>query len=300
MDEEKTIDESLSIPGPRLERPNRGMACLIIVSGPAIGKKFPIDQDHMIIGRSNEAAIQIDDPLVSREHAELLSRNEANSILRDLNSMNGTYCNGKKCSEKKLEDNDIIEIGKVMLKYIAPNSLEHLYLQEISNRATRDGLTGLFNREVFNAFLERNLSRCRSLKEPLALAMMDLDHFKKINDGWGHQAGDFVLREFSNLIKGKVRATDLLARYGGEEFGLIMPHTKTDETRSLVERIRTIVADHSFRYQEELLSITVSIGISNLEKGVKDSETMIRHADKALYEAKDKGRNRTVCFSGTS
>lgn len=299
MMDEETITGSIHLSRRRMDRLNQQLACLIMVVGPMIGEKFPLAKECMVIGRQREAEIFIDDTSISRRHAEVVQKADGTAVLRDLDSKNGTFCNDEKIREKALKDGDLIRIGDAILKYVGPNSIEHLYLDEMSERALRDGLTGLFNKEMFHLSLARNLSRCKDLREPLSVGMIDLDWFKKINDGWGHPAGDYVLKEFGALIKNAVRPTDLLARYGGEEFGLILPHTNLAEARIVGERIRSRVADHAFVFNRQRLPVTISVGLAERTDGIEDADALVARADKALYQAKQNGRNLTYCFMGS-
>ena len=282
----------------RLDQVNYGLACLVIVTGPMIGERFPLTKGRLVIGRRPEVEISIDDPLISRKHAEVVVKGSAEAVLRDLGSRNGTFCNNQKILEKMLKDGDLIRIGSAILKYIGPDSIEHHYLTEMSERAIRDGLTGLFNKQTFHHHLERNLVRCKELHEPISLALIDFDWFKKINDGWGHPAGDYVLKEFAGLITNRVRPTDFVARYGGEEFALILPYTHLKDAERLTERIRVRAAEHPFVFNGQKLPVTLSIGIAEWG-GVESADTLIAHADKALYQAKQEGRNRLCCYTGT-
>jgi diguanylate cyclase (GGDEF)-like protein len=295
--EDETKTHSLDLTRRRTDRTNFNLPCLVIVAGPSLGEKFVLSKERMIIGRHREAEVWINDESISRKQAEVLSKGDR-IVLRDLGSKNGTYCNGHKIVEIELKDGDLIRIGEATLKYLGPNNVEQFYLDALSERAKRDSLTGLFNKQTFHTCLERILLRCKDLGEPLSVAMIDLDFFKRINDQWGHPAGDYTLKEFANLIKPTIRPTDLLARWGGEEFGLILPHTGLKEAPIATERIRNRVANHPFTFDGQRLPVTISIGVTERTDGDKTIEVLIARADKALYQAKQKGRNRTCCFSG--
>lgn len=290
---EETTASSIHPSRRRMDRVNHHLACLVLVVGPVIGEKFPLAKEQMVIGRQPEAEIFIDDGSISRRHAEVVRTADGRSLLRDLGSKNGTFCNDKPVTEKPLDDGDLIRIGDAILKYVGPNSLDHLYLDEMSMRASCDGLTGLLNKQSFHDYLARSLSRCRDLREPLSVGLIDLDWFKKINDGWGHPAGDYVLKTFADQVKTAVRPTDLVARYGGEEFGLILPHTNLAEARIVGERLRSRVADYAFIFGGQRLPVTVSVGLAERTDDAGDADTLIARADKALYQAKQDGRNRT-------
>lgn len=296
--EDETKTHSIKIDRRRLDRANFNLPCLVIVAGPSLGEKFPIAKERIIIGRHREAEIWINDESVSRKHAEVVSK-DGRIFLHDLGSKNGTYRNGQKIFEIELRDGDLIRTGEATFKYLGPNNVEQFYLDEMSERAKRDGLTGLFNKQTFHTCLERIFLRCRDLGEPLSVAMIDLDWFKRINDKWGHPAGDYVLKEFANLIKPSIRPTDLFARWGGEEFGLILSHTGLKEAPIAAERIRNRVAGRFFLFEGHRLPVTISIGVTERTGDDKTIEALIARADKALYQAKQTGRNRTCCFAGS-
>ena len=283
----------------RLDRTSQGRACLVILAGPSIGERIPLAKDRITIGRQPSVDVPIEDTWISRRHAQISLQADGTSVLRDLGSKNETFCNSQRCHEKILKDGDLIQLGQSILKYVGPNSVEYIYLSELSERVQQDGLTGFLNKQAFFTYLERNLSRCRDLNEPLSMAMMDLDLFKKINDEWGHPAGDYVLKEFAILLKDGVRPTDLLARCGGEEFGLILPHTNLNEASFVGERLRNRIADHPFEYESQKMPVTISVGITERMENDEDIHPLIARADKALYEAKEKGRNQTCTFVET-
>ncbi len=165
--------------------------------------------------------------------------------------------------------------------------------QKIAEMSIKDGLTGLYNRRYFMEALEKEVSRAKRYKTCLVLCMMDLDHFKKINDTLGHQAGDMVLSEFGKILKETIRQSDLLCRYGGEEFAVILPDTDIKKAVSACERFREMLAELIFEFNSSQFKITVSIGVASLSKSkVKSFDELVRMADQALYQAKKRGRNR--------
>lgn len=171
----------------------------------------------------------------------------------------------------------------------------HLY-SGVERIGLKDELTGLSNRRMFNYLIEREISRSRRYRRPLSLLMMDIDHFKSINDTWGHTIGDMVLRELGALMRENFRKLDVPARYGGEEFAAILPETSLEEAIQLAERFRIIVDKYAFIQGKEAISVTISIGIASIGNSSiseeLDSEELIQIADRALYQAKQNGRNR--------
>jgi two-component system, cell cycle response regulator len=176
------------------------------------------------------------------------------------------------------------------------NAHEYRKTQELT---LRDGLTGLYNHAAFQDFLEREFETFRRYNRPLSLIMLDLDHFKAVNDTYGHQTGDFILQELAALGLASVRKADLLARYGGEEFALILPDTDLARAQILAGRLWKKVQEHRFIHHEEVIPIAISLGVAStgtLE--VTRKEELIRAADAALYRAKEAGRNRYVVAHG--
>lgn len=167
--------------------------------------------------------------------------------------------------------------------------------ERIRNLSIRDSLTELYNHRHSMELVSNEFERVGRYQESVSVLMLDIDHFKQFNDEHGHQAGDAVLRETARLLKEALRAVDSIGRYGGEEFMAILPHTAFDEARGTAERLRMAVADHTFRYGDKRLKVTISIGIATYPSDPVDSPgALIREADKALYRAKEAGRNRVA------
>lgn len=163
-----------------------------------------------------------------------------------------------------------------------------------------DPLTGLHNRRAMMEFLEKEFARAQRQQKPLSLVMLDLDHFKKINDNYGHQNGDAVLRAIGIELKTHLRKYDVAARFGGEEFVLILPETGLDEAVQTAERLRQNVADMRFNSELSKLQLTVSLGIATTQNGrILGLDDLIREADYALYNAKREGRNRVETMAGS-
>ena len=176
--------------------------------------------------------------------------------------------------------------------------------QKIQSLAITDGLTGLYTQSYFKERIMGEIKRAKSNKVPLSVAIIDIDFFKKINDTYGHQAGDVLLSQVANLIRGRFRETDFIARYGGEEFGVIMLHTNEEEAKKVLEEVRTSIEKERFflpveSYHPVQVKITASIGFVELEKGsaLAIEDELIKKADKALYKAKESGRNCTVRYT---
>jgi diguanylate cyclase (GGDEF)-like protein len=164
----------------------------------------------------------------------------------------------------------------------------------VQNMAAVDELTGIANRRRFLETAERDVDAAARHGRPLAAMMIDIDHFKNINDTYGHPTGDDVIRIVAGRLAAQARRTDLLGRYGGEEFALLLPETATRTCRDLAERLRAAVADVPVQTRSGPLTVTVSVGIANRLPADADLGALLSRADEALYEAKKAGRNR-VC-----
>ncbi len=163
--------------------------------------------------------------------------------------------------------------------------------QELEFDSTHDTLTGLYNRKIYNQRIEEALAEFARYKTPSALMVCDIDHFKKVNDTFGHKVGDLVLKKFAFLIKENLRKNDFIARYGGEEFVIILSHTHLKEALTIGEHLRSKIAESTFLYNKDKeIRLTVSGGISIFKEG-DNSGTVFERADKALYNAKRSGKN---------
>lgn len=174
--------------------------------------------------------------------------------------------------------------------------MKYLY-SETEHLSVTDGLTGLYNRRHFEYNLEREFLRTKRYPSDLSLAIIDIDHFKNVNDTYGHQFGDYVLRKISSIIVDSFRKTDMIYRYGGEELAVILPETALDGAVIPLERLRTKISEYVFSYNNQEAHVTVSVGASFNFEGIKSQEELVEAADKALYNAKQNGRNKVVAYS---
>jgi diguanylate cyclase (GGDEF)-like protein len=270
-------------------------ACFIVIAGSQAGRMYKLERDELVIGRSPDVGIHINDDGVSRRHAQITRRSDGSVFITDLKSTNGTFCNGERVDVRVLQDGDKIQIGTTtILKFSFQDTVEEDFQRRQYESATRDSLTRCFNKKHFLERLPSELSFAARHSKGLSLAMMDIDHFKATNDTFGHLAGDYVLREVARLMQESVRVDDLLARYGGEEFALIMRETTSDKAFVAVERIRRKIEAASFSFERKIISVTISAGIASWGDGYPESaEALIKLADECLYRAKSNGRNRT-------
>jgi diguanylate cyclase (GGDEF)-like protein len=236
---------------------------------------------------------------VSRFHAEVRRKGSEQVTIRDLGSTNGTFVAGERIDEAVLNDGNKVLIGRrTILKFALQDELENNYQRQIYESSTKDGLTGVFNRKYFSQKIVSDLSFARRHKVPCTLAILDIDHFKKVNDTFGHRTGDQVLITVTGAVGQIIRTEDMLARYGGEEFAVIALGTDLKGGQALGERIRVCVSRQqvpALDGSENIVQVTTSVGVVSIPPGVDiKSPAMISTADENLYEAKRRGRNRVV------
>ncbi len=169
-------------------------------------------------------------------------------------------------------------------------------IAELKEQVIRDPLTNAFNRRYFLETLEREAPRAERNELPLSLVMIDIDHFKKINDAFGHQAGDFVLRQLVKLLTERIRKGDVLCRYGGEEFVILMPQSSLEDTQIRAEEWRMACEEMQIAYEGTSLQITISLGVASKKDMNTNAQQLLKRADRALYKAKVFGRNCTAVF----
>jgi two-component system, cell cycle response regulator len=273
----------------------RDRAYLVVLAGASVGEMYKVEGDKTVIGRGQKAQVRLLDDGISREHAQVVV--EGNRIyLEDLGSTNGTFCNGLKVDRRELADGDKILVGSTtILKFTYHDNLDEIFQKQMYESALRDGLTKAFNKKYFTDRLESELTFALRHQSPLVLVMFDIDHFKKVNDTYGHQAGDLVLSELSTLLTAALRAEDVFARYGGEEFAVICRGTDLTQASIVGERMRKAVETHRFTFEGTRIPVTISVGIAGLpDPAVKDATDLVARADKALYQSKHGGRNRVT------
>ena len=294
-DETSAIDRKL-FASLKLRKNGSRSACFVVIAGKQTGAMYKLDEGETLIGRSKNASIQFDDEGVSRRHAKLVRQPDGTVEIVDLNSTNGTFCNGERVERHILQDGDKIQIGATtIIKFSLQDSLEEDFQRHQYESATRDPLTTCYNKSYFLERLPREFAFAKHQGKPLSLAMLDIDRFKEINDSYGHLAGDFVLRKLGNLLQEGLRANDFLARYGGDEFALIMREVSKANALQTAERIRKLVETTTFKHDGNRMTVTVSIGVATWpDDRVNLIRELIKTADDYLYAAKRKGRNKVV------
>jgi diguanylate cyclase (GGDEF)-like protein len=277
-----------------LQKAREQEACLIIIRGSPQGHRFFITQESMTLGRDPSADISIIDQGISRKHARIYK--EAGKVmLEDLGSQNGTLINNKKVEKGApvaLAKEDMIKIGSSILKFLPAGEIEILFYGYLGSAAHTDPLTRIYNKGYL---MEAEFKRAKALHTDFSVLFFDLDHFKKINDTYGHDAGDYVLKEISNLVRGgHLRPKDVFARYGGEEFVVLLSNTSATAAQEIAEKIRASIETHAFIYEGKRLPVTTSLGVAEMSSSVESSSGLLKLADKALYTSKNSGRNRVT------
>ena len=299
---------------------------LVVLAGATVGQVFTLRQGSNAIGRDDAAEIQVMDAGISRRHALIFfDPSTGEYCVRDTGSRNGTSVNGEPVREPRaLVRGDKIEIGlQTVLRVSFSDEAETRYARQMYDAVLRDALTGAFNRRYLEDRLAAEVAFARRHKTGLSLLMLDIDHFKRINDTHGHPVGDAVLRWLADRVMVTIRTEDVLARYGGEEFAILCRDTHESDAAVLAERVRAALAERPYGTSESQaredgdlktedlsghialanqgvaeLEVTVSIGVADLISAQTfDAKVLVDSADKALYAAKESGRNRCVRFS---
>lgn len=268
-----------------------GSSSLVVIYGEFLGRRYQIEGVPMIVGRGPECTVQITDDSVSRKHCRIVP-GDSGVVLHDMKSTNGTYVNGTAVSARPLRDGDRVQIGRSIFKFLTGQNVEHAYHEEIYRLKTVDGLTGAFNKRTFDEEIRRELHRFFRYGRPLTLVMFDIDHFKNVNDTWGHLAGDRVLSEIGRLLASIVRKEDTLCRYGGEEFALLAPEMDLAEGIGIAQEVRSAIEAHHFEFDGAHIPITISAGVAVALETHEGPDDFIADADRQLYRAKNGGRNR--------
>ena len=277
---------------PELDKKDKH-AYIVFLSGPLVGKIHLLEEGSVTLGRAVDIDIPINDLGISRHHIQITFL-AGQAKLKDLGSTNGTYLNGRKVQESSLKDGDKIQISSsTIIKFAYQDKIENIFHNELYRMAVVDPLTGAYNKRYMEERLKEEFSYCVRNHLPLSFLMLDIDHFKNINDTYGHPAGDYVLSRVAQLANSVVRKEDILSRYGGEEFAAILKATDATGALALAERIRQLVQNTGYQFDTHEIHVTISIGVATLSgKNLGDYEAMIKAADSLLYKSKHDGRNR--------
>lgn len=275
-----------------------GEDCLVVIHAPVqseLGRRHVLNRPQITIGRGRDNDIVLASDCVSRNHARLEHRGATLHVV-DLTSTNGTFVNdeSQRVTDHQLRRGDQLAIGDTIFKFLSGSDVEAQYHEIVFRMAITDGLTNLCNRKQLDTLLAEEVPRAQRYNRELSLLMLDIDHFKSINDTYGHLTGDSVLRALAAILQKRVRPNDKLGRYGGEEFCAILPETSLASAVKIAEDLRQLVAEHRFMAESQELKVTISVGVAVLAAGMVPTD-LCRRADEMLYRAKHNGRNR-VCW----
>jgi two-component system cell cycle response regulator len=282
---------------------------LVFLRGELLAAPIPLEREEVTLGRALEADVRVNDARASRMHARIrVERDPSTGAPRyrvtDLGSTNGTLLNGQPVSDAYLQDGDKLTIGEHLLRFDLLDDIDREYQRQIHRLLAHDELTGLLTSKSFFSELRREAARSEREARPFCVLMMDIDHFKAVNDTHGHLVGSQTLEAVGSLITHALRAGDVAARFGGEEFAAFMLNADCAQGLVAAERVRSTIEEHAFAAARrgspqdtgETLRITISIGVASSPDDARDPIELVELADTALYRAKNMGRNRVVAY----
>lgn len=272
-------------------------AALLVVGGDLNGTIFDL-AEVTTAGRNPDNTIPLEFNGISRYHFKISAQGEGQFSIEDTGSKNGTFVNNKKIEGSViLNKGDMVKLGAIAMKYLPKGDPERLTYDKLQLEANTDRHTGCYNKAYFNNAIDLEVKKSKLTGTPLSLIIFDLDHFKKLNDNFGHDAGDFVLKDGAEIIrKNGVRENDIFARYGGEEFVILLPKTNLKQAFEIAERLRRLLEQHDFIYDGNKLPVTASIGVADYRPGVATGTDLFKRADSAVYKAKEGGRNQVQFY----
>ncbi|MFO1518897.1 MAG: GGDEF domain-containing protein [bacterium] len=281
-----------------LEGIGQKFPALSFMGGPSMGQLHLLKEGEHVVGRSKEASIVVLDDAISRQHFRLIVKNGQVEI-EDLSSTNGTFVNGVRVTRQLLHDKDTLQISsQTVMAFSYVTDLEAQKQTQIYKMANYDPVTQARTKYYFLDQIDQEFSHAKRKNIPLSLIIFDIDFFKKVNDTYGHPAGDFVLKKISDMTHQVIRTEDLFARYGGEEFVILMRETREEDAIRLADRLRQLIAHNPFEFEESRFKVTISAGVAcSVDGNFKNFDEMIKAADQYLYFAKQNGRNRVASFS---
>lgn len=272
-------------------------AYILFLAGPLVGKIHHLENGDTSLGRSSDVDIVIHDNRISRHHISIHTHNDQVGI-EDLGSTNGTYVNGQRIQGLTvLNDGDKIQLStNTIFKFAWQDKTENVFHEELYKMAVLDPATALYNKRYFLERFKEEFSLAKRSKTWLTVLMLDIDHFKKVNDTHGHLAGDLVLQQVANLLKDMTRQEDILARYGGEEFVIVLRGIDDNSTYQLAERIRDTVEKTTFTFDKKTIPVTISVGLGifNADSTLEEPDDLVKLADACLYYSKEHGRNQVT------
>ena len=274
----------------------RDCAVLVRLDGASAGEPVSMnDCGPLRFGRGRVCELRIDDDGVSRTHAALHPE-DGGWVLIDLASSNGTTVQGERVSKRRLADGDVIHLGpRVSFRFSMVDAVQQAMMLRLWESSTRDGLTGSASRKHFDERLRAEVAYAARHSAELSLLMLDIDHFKVINDTHGHPGGDAVLRFVAGTVQSRLRTEDILGRWGGEEFAVLLRGSTVNGAARAAERLRVAIAGRCTSFEGAQIPATASFGCASVNCLTQpDADELIATADRRLYVAKRSGRNRVV------
>lgn len=268
---------------------------LLRMDGVQAGEVVSLAVLPCFIGRHPSCQIVIDDAGVSRRHARIFLQGDE-FWLEDLGSRNGTFIEGRRLERKRLSDGVLIQVGlHASFRFTVVSARQEKLLRELYESSTRDSLTGLYNRRHFDDRIKAELAYAKRHQLDVGFIMIDIDFFKRVNDTYGHAAGDAILKSVAATLARQLRTEDVIARVGGEEFGVLLRGIGCEGARRLAERLRTSIESLPISADGVPVAVTISAGCSALSETQDASPgSLLRIADERLYNAKRAGRNRVA------
>ena len=295
----RNTDAAIPLP-PVTPHVQQTQAALTVVSGPSTGRVFSI-HGTTVLGRGREAHVRLDDAGASRAHARIIPTDGGVYVLEDMGSLNGTFVDGERIDRATLRSGTRINIGpNIVVTFAIMDAQAEKLAHQLYESSVRDPLTRAFNRRYLLERLASEIAYGLRHRTALGLILFDLDHFKRINDTYGHLVGDEVLREVSALVQRFIRVEDVFARFGGEEFVVLVRGIEHDNVGRFAGRIRAAVEGleiPSNMADGRLIHVTISAGYASLREVRPDesaAESLLRLADERMYRSKDGGRNRVT------
>lgn len=294
-DEENTAIVRLGSIAKLTPVPPRDRYVLVQVQGEELGRVVSLEGEELVVGRQATCELPLADNSVSRRHARIRIV-DGRHLLEDLGSANGTYVAGVRVEQHWLVDGDVVQFGSsIAYRYSVTDSQQLAMLRYLYDASVTDALTGAFNREYFDGRLATEIAYATRHETQLSLLMLDVDHFKLVNDDFGHQVGDAALVKLVETVRTKLRVEDVFCRYGGEEFAAILRTTDLDAASCVAERIRQATTAIDLRIDGKRVPITVSIGCASLVCCTESVPMeLVAVSDRRLYLAKRGGRNRVI------
>lgn len=308
QDDSGNTMQSRAAPETQPTQPERRPA-LIFLRGEMLAVHIPLERDTVVLGRAVDADVRVNDFRASRLHARITTERDPDTgVVRykitDLGSTNGTQLNGQMVNEAPLNDGDKVVIGDHLFRFEMLDEIDREFQQHIHRLLAHDELTGLLTSKSFFSELKRESARAEEEVRPFCVLMMDLDHFKRVNDSYGHLVGSQTLEVIGTLIKQALRAGDVASRFGGEEFAAFLLDADYAQAMVAAERVRSAIEQHEFSAVRKGSSgelkthrLTISVGVAAFPNDSRDPIELVELADSALYRAKGSGRNRTCAYN---